>query len=428
MALDTNNSLLRASIYQVFPRCYSRQGTLKAVENDLERIVKMGFTHLYFLPLHEPGVLNRKGSKGSPYSIRDYYAIDPLYGTLDDFKDLIEKAHEKGLKIITDIVVNHTACDALWCKSHPEYYILDEKGKPTRKIPDWSDIYDLDYSKDDLQAELINMMEYWARFGVDAYRCDVAPIVPIDFWIKARTALKKINPDFMLLAESGEQFFIELLRKNGIPVSTDNELYRAFDVCYCYDIEEFFKLAILKDSDLSEYARAINYQQSVLPVNAVKCWFLENHDQERIAEKLKDLDRIKSWTAFIMLAKGVGFIYAGQEILETHRPSLFEKEDIDWAAKRNDLSELIGACNKVKKQMIPSNNYVNFKMLPYKHILSFELFDKENDYFAYFDVNGRKERVKTTLKDGFYINLLNEDRIEVKNQEILVDGPIVLKI
>lgn len=427
MATDTSFKLLKDSIYQVFPRCYSKEGTLKEVQNDLDRIAKMGFTYLYFLPLHEPGILNRKGSKGSPYSIRDYYKIDPAYGTLDDFRELIDSAHKKGLKIMTDIVINHTACDATWIKSHPEYYVLDENQNPTRKIPDWSDIVDLDYSKPELQLELIRMMEYWAKFGVDAFRCDVAPIVPIDFWKKTRQTLKMINPEFVLLAESGEQFFIEMMRKNNIPVSTDNDLYQAFDVCYCYDIEEFFKTAIKKESDLCEFARAINYQQSVLPINSVKCWFLENHDQERIALKLDDEQRVKNWTAFILLAKGIGFVYAGQEVFETHRPSLFEKEDIKWTTKENDFTTLISSCNKIKKELLSFENYTNFIMLPYKHVLSFELFDKQNKYVAYFDVNNRKERIETKLKDGVYKNLLTEKEVEVINGLLLVNGPIVIK-
>lgn len=427
MATDTSFKLLKDSIYQVFPRCYSKEGTLKEVQNDLDRIAKMGFTYLYFLPLHEPGILNRKGSKGSPYSIRDYYKIDPAYGTLDDFRELIDSAHKKGLKIMTDIVINHTACDATWIKSHPEYYVLDENQNPTRKIPDWSDIVDLDYSKPELQLELIRMMEYWAKFGVDAFRCDVAPIVPIDFWKKARQTLKMINPEFVLLAESGEQFFIEMMRKNNIPVSTDNDLYQAFDVCYCYDIEEFFKIAIKKESNLCEFARAINYQQSVLPINAVKCWFLENHDQERILSKLNDKERVKNWTAFTLLAKGMGFVYAGQEIYEAHRPSLFEKEDIEWNLKDKDLINLIASCNKIKKELLSFENYTNFIMLPYKHILAFEQFDDQNRYIAFFDVNNRKERVETKLKDGTYTNLFTDKKVEVVNGLLLVDGPIVMK-
>lgn len=427
MAKDTNFNLLKESIYQVFPRCYSKEGTLKAVKNNLEHIKEMGFTILYFLPLHEPGTLNRKGSLGCPYSIKDYYQIDPKNGTLDDFRNLIDKAHSLGLKVMTDIVINHTACDATWTKTNPEFYYL-ENGKPSQKIKDWSDVYDLEYTKPELQDELVKMMVYWAKFGVDGFRCDVAPIVPLDFWTRVRKALKEVNKDFFMLAESGEQFFVEILREQNISVSTDPELYEAFDICYCYDVQEFYKEAIKDNTDLSVYAMAINYQQSLLPKNAVKSWFLENHDQERIFFKLKDKEKVMNWTAFVLLMKGIGFVYAGQEAFEYRRPSLFEKEDITWANKSEKFEKLISKCNALTKEMFDYDEYVNIRMIPYKDILAFRQYNNNSEYIAYFDVRNLKGEVEVTLEDGLYINLLSDTKVEVKNHKLKVDGPIMVKV
>lgn len=426
MATDTSQQLLKGSIYQVFPRCYSKKGSLKEVIADLDRIADLGFEYLYFLPLHEPGILNRKGTCGSPYSIRDYYEIDPKLGSLDDFHELLAKAHGLGLKVITDIVINHTACDAIFTKTNPEYYLLDENNQPTRKVPDWSDVYDLDYHNEKLQAELIAMMEYWARIGVDGFRCDVAPIVPLDFWLRARKALKAINPDFFLLAESGEERFIEIMREKKVPILTDNELYAAFDICYCYDLWDFFKEAFNKETDLREFARVINYQQSMLPINNIKCWFLENHDQPRIASIISDHDRIDNWLSFVLLAKGMGFVYAGEECYDQKRPSLFEKEEVVWNRSFNQEA-LIRRCNKIKKEL-PFSSYINFRMIPYRSILSFGMYDDDHEYLAYFDVNNRKERVETSLKDGKYFNLLNDKEVEVHNGLLLVDEPLFIRI
>lgn len=427
MAKDTKYTLLKESIYQVFPRCYSKEGTLKVVKNNLEHIKEMGFTILYFLPLHEPGTLNKKGSLGCPYSIKDYYGIDPKNGSLQDFKDLIDKAHKLGLKIMTDIVINHTSCDATWTKTNPEFYYL-ENGKPSQKIKDWSDVYDLEYTKPELQEELIKMMVYWAKFGVDGFRCDVAPIVPLNFWIRARKALKEVNPDFFMLAESGEQFFVEKLREEDICVSTDPELYEAFDICYCYDVQEFFKDAIKQDSDLVRYAMALGLQQSLLQKNSIKAWFLENHDQERILSKLKDKEKVINWTAFTLLLKGIGFVYAGQEAFEIRRPSLFEKEDITWADKDEAFEKLIAKCNSLKQSMFDYKEYINLKMIPYKDILAFRQYNKESEYIAYFDVKNLKGEVEVTLNDGIYLNLIDDNKIEVKNHLLKVDRPIMVKV
>ncbi len=425
MAKDTSYGLRKEAIYQVFPRCYSKEGTLRKVIDDLDRIKDLGFTIVYFLPLHEPGILNRKGTCGSPYSIRDYYAIDPSIGTMEEFEELIQKAHLRNMKVMTDIVINHTACDSVWSKSHPEYYLLDESGNPTRKVPDWSDIIDLKYENIEVQDELIDMLKFWARKGVDAFRCDVAPLVPIEFWNRARKELKEINPNFFMLAESVEEEFIEIIREQNIDVLTDNELYEAFDICYSYDIKAFFDRAIQEDVSLKEYARIINYQTIMLPKNAMKIWFLENHDRTRIMSLLNDEDKVNSWLAFTLLLKGIGFVYAGEEVYEKNTPSLFEKSEITW--QEHSASDLVCKCNKLKKDMFNDEAYVNSKMIPYDDILAFRTWDNEHEYYAYFDVRNKKSKVKVDLEDGKYMNLLNDTEIEVKGHELFVDGPMMVK-
>ena len=428
MAKTTDYSLRKESIYQIFPRVYSKQGNLKAVENDLERIKNMGFKWLYFLPLHEPGILNRKGTLGSPYSIRDYYRIDPDYGTFDDFKSLIEKAHEMDMKIMMDIVINHTACDAVWVDTNPDFYLLDNEGKPTRKVADWSDILDLDYSNETLKEELLKMLEFWATNGVDGFRCDVAPLVNIDFWNRARKRLKTVNPDFVLLAESGEEKFIEALREERVDVLTDNELYEAFDVCYCYDVIDYIKKAFDVNYDLREFANVLNYQQIMLPENAVKCWFVENHDIDRVMNCVNDINRAENWMAFILLMKGMGFVYAGQEFYNSARPSLFEKEDIDWSTRNIQFENQIGRINKIKSEMFSDDEYVNLKMIPYSDILAFRQFDNQSAYLGFFDIKGLKKKVNIDFLDGIYTNLIDDTGVEIKDGMIKVDRPILIKI
>ena len=179
----------RVSIYQVFPRVYSKEGKLNNVTKDMKRIADMGFDYLYLLPIHPIGKIGRKGSLGSPYSIADYLSVDPELGTLDDFKDLISEAHKYGIKVMMDIVINHTANDHYWVNEHPEYYLLDKDGKPARKAAEWTDITDLNYDNLELRKELIAMLTYWAKLGVDGYRCDVASGVPYEFWKESDQAI-----------------------------------------------------------------------------------------------------------------------------------------------------------------------------------------------------------------------------------------------
>ena len=428
MAKTTKYSIRKESIYQIYPRVYSQAGDLNSVTRDLDRIKDMGFTIIYLLPIHEPGLLNRKGSMGCPYSIKDYYKIDPKLGTLDDFKNLIKKTHELGMKVMMDVVINHTACDATYTINHPEYYYLDDKGNPSRKVAEWTDILDLNYGNKELREELLKMLEYWAKFGVDAYRCDVAPLVDLDFWTNAQKRLKAINENFILLAESAEEEFIYHLREENIAALTDNDLYNAFDLCYCYDIKNYLNDAFDKEYDLTKLAEVINYQQIMLSKNAFKTWFVENHDIDRLMAQVNDKDRAINFTAFTLLIKGVGFVYAGQEAYCTKRPSLFEKDDIDWSNRDSSFEKLIGKINHLKKQIFSDNEYVNLKMLPFKDILAFSQNDKKNKYLGLFDVKGLKSIVKIDIEDGTYFNQIDETYIDIKNGLIKVDRPILIQI
>lgn len=427
MTKNTKYSLRKESIYQIYPRVYSKQGDLNSVTSDLKRIKDMGFTIIYILPIHEPGLLNRKGSLGCPYSIKDYYQIDPNLGTLEDFKNLINKAHELKLKVMMDIVINHTSCDAVWTKNHPDYYYLDEEGKPSRKVADWTDILDLNYQNQELRNELLNMLKYWAEFGLDGFRCDVAPLIDLEFWKEVSDSLKKINKDFIMLAESAEEDFIYHLRENNIEVLTDYDLYTSFDLCYCYDIKKYIKESFSLDYDLTKLAEVINYQQTMLPKNAFKTWFVENHDIERLMAMVNNTDRAINYTALVLLLKGVGFIYAGQEAYCLNRPSLFEKDDIDWSLRDYSFEKLIGKINVLKKKMFSDDEYVNLKMLSYRDIIGFKQYDSKYEYYGFFDTKGIKSTVDVDLKDGIYLNLIDDTEVKVNNGLIKVDRPILIQ-
>ena len=239
MADQTKKELRNKLMYQVFVRNYTEEGTFDGVRRDLDRIRDLGVDIVYLLPIHPIGEKCRKGSLGSPYAISDYRAVNPEYGTLEDFKALADAVHEKGMKIIIDVVYNHTSPDSVLSVEHPEWFYRKEDGSFGNHVGDWSDIIDLDYTREGLAEYQIETLKYWAGM-VDGFRCDVAPFLPLAFWEKARKEVAEVNPDCLWLSESVEPAFIREMRDVGLNVLSDGEVFRAFDVCYDYDVFEYF--------------------------------------------------------------------------------------------------------------------------------------------------------------------------------------------
>src|SRR5215213_6336096 len=190
-----------AVIYEIFPRQFSQKGDFNSITADLDRLKILGVTVLWLMPVHPVGKLKAKGTIGSPYAVRDYYAINPDYGTADDLKRLINEAHERGMKVIIDIVANHTAWDSVMMKTR-SFYTQNEKGEIIPPVPDWADVADLNYNNPELRKYMIEMLKSWIRdYALDGFRCDVAGFVPTDFWEQARAEVDKIKPDTIWLAE-----------------------------------------------------------------------------------------------------------------------------------------------------------------------------------------------------------------------------------
>ena len=204
-------------MYEVNIRQYTPEGTFKAFEKHLPELKKMGIGILWLMPINPIGELNRKGSLGSYYSVKDYKGINPHYGTLDDFKELVKKAHEMKMYLLA----NHTAWDNVWTKDHPDFFTKDSTGNFVPPVPDWSDVIDLNFDNKELWDYMTDAMEYWVKeCNIDGFRCDAASMVPIDYWIYARERLDKIKNVFML-AEANENF-----------------MHRAFDMTYNWPLKD----------------------------------------------------------------------------------------------------------------------------------------------------------------------------------------------
>ena len=211
LALDTS-WVSRSAIYEVFVRDFSPAGNLAGVTRGLDRIQAAGASVVWLMPIFPVGVLNRKAPLGSPYSVRNYRAINPAFGTVADFRALVRATHARGMKLILDWVPNHTAWDHVWVREHPDFYVRNERGELSvprddqGKLTDWTDVAQLDYRNPALRREMIATMSWWLReFGIDGFRVDVAGFVPDDFWREATPQLRAAVPrPILLLAEWGD--------------------------------------------------------------------------------------------------------------------------------------------------------------------------------------------------------------------------------
>ncbi len=428
MAYTTDISLRNKMIYQIFVRNYSPEGTFKAVEDDLDRIRSLGTDIVYFLPIYPIGIEKRKGSLGSPYAISDYRAINPEYGTLDDFKRLVSAIHEHDMKCMIDIVYNHTSPDSVLSEEHPDWFYRKEDGSFGNRVGDWTDIIDLDYSSKGLWDYQIETLKFWADI-VDGFRCDVAPLVPIEFWIRARQEINSNKPDFIWLAESVEPGFITHLRSRDLTALSDSELYRAFDICYDYDIYGKYTGYIERKNSLTEYADAVNSQEYIYPANYVKLRFLENHDQTRAAFLFPDPVSLRNITAFSFFQKGIAFIYAGQEFSASHLPTLFDRDTVKMSSENsNDLSELIKKLSKIKKDPVFTDSMYEVSSNADDVIVAVHT-SKNNKAVGIFSLKGISTGVSVDLPDGLYTDAISSEKIEIVRGRVVTKGePLIILV
>ena len=437
MAQNTKKSLRSQIIYSVYVCNYSGEGTFGAVERDLERIRDLGTDIIWLMPVHPIGKVARKGSLGSPYAIADYRKINPELGTLEEFRFLVDRIHELGMKCIMDVVYNHTSPDSWLAEHHPEYFYRTPEGNMGNRVGDWSDIVDLDYGNRDLWEYQIETLKYWAEL-VDGFRCDVAPLVPLDFWKKAREETAKVNPDCIWLAESSDPPFVRELRKQGVSVLTDSECYQAFDICYDYDVYPAFRAYLKGEIPLSAYAAQLNMQEIVYPDNYVKMRFLENHDQDRAKAVIPEERALRNWTAFLYFERGAALIYAGQEAEDPHRPSLFEKDTVSWETG-HDLTGLLKKLAAVKKMPILAEGSYSLKADDSRDILTGTYELGEERLVGVFglkagtkagqaaETEAEAVEVKTGLPDGIYYNYADETQVEVRDGRVLWQGePVII--
>jgi glycosidase len=315
----------RSAIYEVFVRDFSTTGDLRGVTRGLDRIQATGANVVWLMPIYPVGVKNRKDPLGSPYSVRDYRAINPAFGTRADFRALVRAVHARGMKLILDWVPNHTAWDHVWVKAHPDFYVRDARGELTvprddqGKLTDWTDVAQLDYKNPALRREMIAAMRYWlTEFGIDGFRVDVAGFVPDDFWREAVPALRAAVPrPILLLAEWG-----------------DLKMHRfGFDLTYAWDSYSNLK-AVWRGEPAVAFVRRELVDLTGMPPRGMRLRFSTNHDETAWDKPPVVLfgGAEGARAAFVALAllPGRPLLYNGQEVESPQTLRLFYQDPVAW--------------------------------------------------------------------------------------------------
>jgi glycosidase len=306
-----------AVIYQVNTRQFTPEGTLKAATREIPRLKALGVDILWVMPIHPIGEKNRKGTLGSPYSIRDYRAVNPELGTMADLKAFVDAAHANGMHVMLDWVANHTAWDHPWVTQHPEWYARDWKGGHV-STPwwDWADIIDLDYSQVALRHEMADSMLFWVKeAGIDGFRADVAGYVPPDFWADVRRDLEAIKPVWML----GE------FNHRDLHMSS-------FDASYGWAWAEALMKIARGQADTGALYGFYSENESAWPTGAQRMIFTSNHDENAWAgtEFERFGSALNNAFALMFTSEGIPLVYNGQEAGNDKRLKFFERDPIVW--------------------------------------------------------------------------------------------------
>jgi glycosidase len=376
-----------AVIYEVNIRQYTPEGTIKAFIEQMPRLKEMGINILWIMPIYPIGEKNRKGSMGSYYSVKDYMAVNPELGTMEDMDDLIKEAHGLEMYVILDWVANHTAWDSPLITEHPEWYKKDSLGKIVSPY-DWTDVAQLNYDNKELRNYMVDAMKFWVEDeDVDGFRCDVAGLVPCDFWDSARTALSETKSIFMLAEDESNNCLVE----------------KAFDMNYSWDLYHIMNNIANGTMTVLDLKTYFHKQDSLYDPSIYRMNFTSNHDENSWNgtefERLGDAAKVFALLTFTV--PGMPLIYSGQETGLDKRLRFFDKDTINW----NDESkwtDVYAKFIKMKdKHRVLWNGSIggSMKVLEVsgsKHVFAFERKGEVENVVVLLNLSGKK--VEFTLK------------------------------
>ncbi len=303
-------------VYEVNLRQYTWGGTIKEFREHLPRLKELGAGILWFMPLQPVGLLNRKGTLGSYYSISNYHEVNPEFGSMQEFIDLVKEIHALGMYVILDWVANHTAWDHHWVNEHPEFYRRNEAGEVHPPFPEWEDVIGLDYTCESMRLTMIGEMKFWMdTAAIDGFRCDMAMLVPTSFWNQARVELNNF-PSLFMLAEAEQRDLTE----------------EAFDVLYNWNLMHLWNDMAAGKYTAEEIRWRIPSEITDFPSGSENLMFISNHDENSWnGSELERLgNALEAFAVLIFTLPGMPMLYSGMEAGNYRRLEFFDKDSIEW--------------------------------------------------------------------------------------------------
>lgn len=403
-----------SNIYEINTRQYTQDGTFNAFAKELPRLKDMGIEILWFMPVTPISMEKRKGTMGSYYACSDYTAINPEYGTLDDFKQLVKVAQGMGFKVIIDWVANHTGWDHRWTKEHPDYYVKDAYGNFTERNG-WDDVIDLDYNNPALRKAMIDAMKFWVdECGLDGFRCDMAHLVTLDFWVEARTFLEPVKKLFWL-AECEEIAYHDV-----------------FDATYTWrwmhKTEEFAR----HQTDVNGLWQLLQEYNDQFPAYAFRAYFTSNHDENTWngTEYEKYGPAAKNLAVFSCLWNGLPLIYSGQEMPNNKRLKFFDKDPIEWNGKyelHDFYKTLLNLRKKNKALRACDEKVTTYKLQTNAGDKVFSFFRKNEESEVLVLLNFSQDHIALEIQDdslsGSFKNIFSGSMIDFSIDKMMEAEP-----
>jgi cyclomaltodextrinase / maltogenic alpha-amylase / neopullulanase len=398
------------TIYEANIRQFSEEGTFNEFRKYVPELREMGIGIVWLMPIHPIGELNRKGTLGSYYSVKDYLDINPEFGTKEDFRALVEEIHNNDMYVIIDWVANHTSWDNNLTKEHPEWFTKDSAGNFVPPVADWSDVIDLDYDQPGLHRYMTDALLYWVReFDIDGYRCDVAEMVPLDFWLNARKELDEIKPVFMLA--EGEH----------------HELHQAFDMTYSWNIFNIMKDIAKDKKTTADIYNYLEEEAKLYPPDAFRMRFTTNHDENTWNGTEQELfgEGAETFSASTVIIPGMPLLYTGQEAGLNRRLEFFEKDPVEW--KESNLKEVYTTLFNLKQSNQALFNgekggeYIPVRTSDTEKVFSLIRSGEKEKIFAIFNFSGDERNIKpgNDIIEGRYKELFSGNTTKLKGDSAI---------
>ncbi|MBS1668880.1 MAG: 1,4-alpha-glucan branching protein [Bacteroidetes bacterium] len=399
------------NIYEINTRQYTIEGTFNAFAKELPRLKDMGIEILWFMPITPISLKGRKGSLGSYYACSDYESINPEYGSMDDFKKLVQVAQTMGFKIIIDWVANHTGLDHRWTSEHPDYYVRDSHGNFVERNG-WDDVIDLDYTNPALRKAMIEAMQFWVKqCGIDGFRCDMAHLVQLDFWVEARTVLENNVKKLFWLAECEEIAYHDV-----------------FDATYTWKWMHKTEAFARNQTDINGLWQTLQTYNDEFPHQAFRAYFTSNHDENSWngTEYEKYGSAAINLAVFSCLWNGLPLIYSGQEMPNHKRLKFFDKDPIEWNVKYelHDFYKTLLILRKHNKALRAGDDAVTTYKLQTDHsdkVFSFLRKNQEKEVLVLLNLSAENLTLKINdpiLKGGF-VNVFDKSGHDFTNSPIM---------